>query len=130
MSKAARRARVIQTIRDHLAEMIVRDVKDPRIQAVPLVTIQNVDINQDMAVATVYVSFGGVDPTIARRALEGLCAASGFLRGPLARRMNLARAPELRFVEDSSLEFGLRLEKIVANDARAARARGQEDGEE
>ena len=118
MSKTSRNARVIQTIRDHLAEMITRHVKDPRVHAVPLLTIQNVDLNRDMSVATIYVSFGGADPTAVDSALAGLEAASTFLRGPLARRMNLARAPALRFVEDTSIAFSIRLQQIVQEDER------------
>jgi ribosome-binding factor A len=50
------------------------------------------------------------------RALAGLQAASGFLRGPLARRMGLRRAPELRFARDTRAEFGQQIRQILDQD--------------
>lgn len=115
-----RRARVARTMRSHLAEMIRIDLKDPRLDAVPLVSVNLVELNRDMSVARVFVGFPGADRGPAEAAVAALAAGAGRLRGPLARRMNLARAPELRFSLDTSQEFGQRLTEIVREDARRA----------
>jgi ribosome-binding factor A len=111
-----RRARVAQTMRDLLAQMIDRDIKDPRARAAGLVSVNHVELNRDMSSARVYVSFFTADERAIAEAVRGLQAAARFLRGPLARKMNLARAPELRFVHDPSQEFVNRLSALVRED--------------
>ena len=120
-----RRARIAQAIRTNLTEMLARDIKDPRVHSAGLVTLHLVELNRDMSVARIYVSFtleAGVD-----RAMTGLGAAAGFLRGPLGRRLGLARPPELRFVHDTSPEFAARLSDIVREDQDRAAAAGRTD---
>lgn len=105
-------------MRAHLAEMIRRDLKDPRLSDVPVVSVNIVELNRDMSVARVFVGFPGAARREAEAATRALRAGAGRLRGPLGRRMNLARAPELRFDIDTSQEFGHRLTEIVREDAR------------
>jgi len=105
--------------------MIERDVKDPRVHAAGIISVNNVELNRDMSVARVYVSFYLADAAAVERAMKGIQAAAGFLRGPLARRVNLARAPELRFVHDTSPELWERVDEIVREDQR--RATGEDD---
>jgi ribosome-binding factor A len=77
-----------------------------------------VELNQDMSGARIWVSFIIEDETLIADAMRGLEAAAGFLRGPLGRRMNLKRAPQLRFVHDQSPEFLQRLSQIREEDER------------
>jgi len=114
-------------MRENLAELIDREVKDPRVSAAGLVSINHVELNADMSIARVYTSFFGGKEAGADAAIAGLNAASGFLRGPLGRRMNLARSPELRFVHDTSPEFNQRLANIVADDDARAAQRSDDD---
>jgi ribosome-binding factor A len=123
-----RRVRIERAIRTNLTEMLEREVKDPRVHAAGLVTIQLVELNRDLSVARVYVSFSleqAVD-----QAMAGLRAAAGYLRGPLGRRLRLARPPELRFVHDTSPEFAARLSDIVREDRERAQAAGRGDDDE
>lgn len=125
-----RRDRVSQSMRMLLVEMIEREVKDPRVHAAGLVSINLVELNRDMSVARVYVSFLGGDERAqaVEQALRGLQAASGFLRGPLARRMGIARAPELRFLRDTRAEFGQHIREILQEDEARSSAQGSDDG--
>jgi ribosome-binding factor A len=123
---SGRRVRVEQALRDTLAEMIDREVKDPRVKGAGIVTVQRVELNADLSVARVYVSVFGDDIT-ARKAMAGLTAAGSFLRGPLARRLHLQRPPELRFVRDESPEIVRHLAEIVRDDEARARAAGRDD---
>jgi ribosome-binding factor A len=123
---SGRRVRVEQALRDTLAEMIDREVKDPRVKGAGLVTVQRVELNADLSVARVYVSVFGDDIT-AKKAMAGLAAAGTFLRGPLGRKLHLQRPPELRFVRDESPEIVRHLAEIVRDDQARARAAGRDD---
>lgn len=125
-----RKARVADAIRDTLSEMIAREVKDPRVTgAGVVVSITRVEMNVDLSVATISISSYG-DAAATDKVVEGLRGAAGFLRGPLARRLRLARPPELRFVRDTGLAFALEISNIVRDDeARAKAAREAEAGE-
>lgn len=123
---SGRRIRVEQALRDTLAEMIDREVKDPRVKGAGLVTVQRVELNTNLSVARVYVSVFGDDIT-AKKAMAGLAAAGTFLRGPLGRRLHLQRPPELRFVRDESPEIVRHLAEVVRDDQARARAAGRDD---
>ncbi|HVV84766.1 MAG TPA: 30S ribosome-binding factor RbfA [Kofleriaceae bacterium] len=120
----ARKDRVESALREELAGLIAREVKDPRVAAAGLVGVTRVECTQDLSVARVYVSIYA-DDAVAKKALAGLTASAGFLRGPVGRRLNLQRPPELRFVRDESAELNLRLSSIVKEDEAKARAAGR-----
>lgn len=120
-----RKQRVEHALRDVLTEMISRDVKDPRVRAATLVTVSKVELNVDLSVAMVYVSIIG-DAATADRALAGLVKSAAFLRGPLARKLNLQRAPELRFTTDVSLDMSDKIAAILREDEEKARAAGRD----
>ena len=125
MSKE-RKARVAEAIRDTLAEMIAREVKDPRVSAAGVVSITHVEMNKDLSVANVWVSIYG-DDRAAEKAVHGLQAAAGFLRGPLGRKLRLQRPPELRFQRDTGLAFGVELAKIVREDDEKRKKADEEE---
>jgi ribosome-binding factor A len=93
-----------------LAELIPREVKDPRVGPV---TITQVALARDLSHAQVYfVPFGtkGSHP----QALEGLRAAAGFLRGEVGRRVGLRHAPRLDFVADDSFDRAAELTALIS----------------
>ena len=120
-----RKSRVEHALRDVLTQLIQTEVKDPRVRAATLITINKVELNVDMAVANVYVSVIGDDAT-ADGVIEGLSKAAGFLRGPVGRELSLQHAPELRFQRDVSVDIAEKLAKIVREDEEKARAAGRE----
>lgn len=122
-----RKARVEHAIREALTGLIASEVRDPRVRAATLLTVTKVELNVDMSVANVYVSIVGDDAT-ADGAVEGLKKAAGFLRGPVARELQMQRAPELRFVHDVSVDMSDKLAQIVREDEERARAAGREPG--
>jgi ribosome-binding factor A len=119
---SGRRPRVEEAMRAELAEMLQREVKDPRVAGPGLVGVTRVELNVDLSVARVYVSVFGQDPG---KTIDGLVAAAGFLRGPLGRRLRLQKPPELRFVHDDSAGIARRLSDIVREDEERARAAGR-----
>lgn len=120
-----RKARVEHAIRDVLTQAIAADIKDPRVRAATLITVTKVEMNVDLAVANVYVSIIG-DDAVVDGAIAGLHKAASFLRGPIARELQLQRAPELRFKLDVGVDMSTKLEQIVREDAERARAAGRE----
>ena len=124
----ARKDRVESALREELATLIAREVKDPRVSAAGLIGVTRVECTQDLSVARVYVAIYA-DDAKAKKVLAGLEASAGFLRGPVGRRLNLQRPPELRFVRDESAELNLRLTSIVREDEAKAKAAGRVAGE-
>lgn len=122
---AQRKARVEHAMRDVLTTAINNDVKDPRVRAATLITVAKVEMNVDLSVANVYISVIGDDAT-ADGVIAGLQKAAGFLRGPIARELNMQRAPELRFALDVSVDVSAKLSAIVREDEERARAAGRE----
>lgn len=122
-----RASRVAEAIKIELADLVAREVKDPRVRE-GLVTISHVEVNRDLSVAEVGVSILAGQP---EAVLKGLRAAAGFLRGPLARRLRLRIAPDLRFHHDQSQALASRLRDIVRedDDRRVASGRDEEAGQ-
>ena len=130
-ASAGRKAKVEGALRDALAELVAREVKDPRVHAAGLVSITRVECNVDLSVANVYVSiFGDAqhkgDPD---RAIAALGSAAGFLRGPAGRALGMRHPPELRFLRDIGAQVGLDLAAIIREDEEKARAAGRVPGE-
>jgi len=122
-----RKARVEHALRDVLTQLIASEVKDPRVRAATLITVAKVELNVDLAVANVYVSIIGDDAT-ADGVIVGLNKAAGFLRGPVGRQLSLQHAPELRFIQDVSIDVSAKLAAIVREDEETARAAGRQAG--
>jgi ribosome-binding factor A len=100
-----------------LADIAARSVKDPRVHAAGLVTFTRVELTPDLRAAKVYVSFtGSVEEGAA--AVQGLTRAVGFVRGELARRLSLRRAPELRFFHDRTAEHVARIDALLKEDPK------------
>jgi ribosome-binding factor A len=103
--------------REELSDLLLRQVKDPRLAQ--FVTITRVDITPDLRHARVYVSVMGSQEE-KTSTLEGLAAAAHYLRRELNSRLSLRRIPQLSFRRDDSLEQGARvldLLKDIAGDS-------------
>lgn len=83
---------------------LLRELKDYRLQG-KLLTVVRVHLSGDGSSAKVYISAMEGLPA-AREAVKGLQNAAGFVRGELARRLRMRKAPELRFIADNSIEEG------------------------
>lgn len=106
-----RQLRVGELIRHALAEMLSRgDVHDPVIEG-HMITVPEVRLTPDLRLATVYVMpLGGRDAPTVVAALE---RNKKFLRGEIARRVNLKFAPEIRFRIDERFDEAERIEKLL-----------------
>ena len=109
---------------------IVREVKDPRIS--PLTSVTGTEVAPDLKTCKVYISVYG-DSEAGAKTMEGLRSAAGFIRGELARKVNLRNTPQLTFVLDDSIAYGVamshRIDEVTAADREAELARGEETDE-
>jgi ribosome-binding factor A len=118
-----RQLRVGELIRHELAAMLSRgDVHDPVIEA-HMITVPEVRMSADLRVATIYVMpLGGRDEEEVLGALE---RNKRYMRGEIAKRVNLKFAPEIRFRIDERFDEAERIEKLL----RTPEVRRDLDGE-
>ena len=108
MSSNYKSDRVNEEVRRELSE-IIKEVKDPRIPAMP--TIVRVKVAGDLSHATVFISF--LEQYDEREVKKGLAAASGFMRKRLGEKLIMRAVPALTFVLDNSIEHGDKINKIL-----------------
>jgi len=96
-------------IKRQLAEIISYGVKDPRLHS-GMVSILRVDTTKDLKYCKVYFSVIG---SSGEEALSALRKAAGYIRGELSGKLTVRCVPELQFVLDDSIEYSIRLDKIL-----------------
>ena len=94
--------RVGDQMKQEIADILMRRIKDPRIG---FVTVTDVDLADDLRNATIYVSVYGSDAE-KQESLKGLRSAAAFIRSELGRRMRMRHLPELAIRFDASVERG------------------------
>lgn len=109
MSTRQRVQRVREEIKRAAAE-IIRNMKDPRIG---FVSVTDVEVSNDLSHVKIFVSVYG-DEEAKARTVEGLEAATGFVRSEIGRTVRMRHTPEISFRLDSSLERGARISQILA----------------
>jgi ribosome-binding factor A len=106
-----RTTRVNELLRAEISELILREVKDPRVTE-GLITITEIRVSPDMHHATVFVSHMGTDEE-REHALKGLQNAAPFMHRELVRRLRMRAVPDLVFRFDPSIERGARLSDLI-----------------
>lgn len=101
--------RVAELIRAEMSDIIMREVKDPRLHSV---TITSVKIADDLRNAKIYFVEMGKDEC-SPEIRAGLNRAAGFIRRELGKRLQLRYVPELAFIHDGSFGYGNRIEKLL-----------------
>ena len=119
--------RINGEVRRQLSDIIRNGIKDPRIH--PLTSVTDVVVAPDLKTCRAYISVLG-DADALKNTLEGLKSAEGYIRRELAHTVNLRNTPEIRFLPDTSIEYGVRMtgliDQVVASDGGAS----QDDEEE
>jgi len=108
---AYRKDKLEEMIRRLISELIIRELKDPRIG---FTTITKVELNKDYSDAKVGVSVLGT-PREIRKTLEGLRSASGFIQHYIGKNMRLRHVPKIHFTLDSSIAEGVRMVGLIDN---------------
>lgn len=127
MKDYGRDLRVADFIRDELAEIIRKDMRDPRIG---MVSVNEVTVSKDLSYADVYVSSWQTREAAEREVFVSvLNKAAGFFRSALAGRHRMRTTPKLRFHYDEVVEKGPQLEALI-DSAIQADAKQQADDDE
>lgn len=101
--------KVQEAIQHELSNMLLLDVKDPRIQ---FVTVTGVELTDDMSYAKVYISMYGTEEQN-EECWKGLKKALGYMRTEIAKRIRLRFAPQLILTKDTSMEYSAHIESIL-----------------
>ena len=115
--------RVNEAVRQELSMLISREVKDPRVDM--MTTVTGASVATDLKTCKVYISVYG-DAEKKRETMEGLKSSEGFLRRMLAKSLNLRNTPELFFVLDESLEYGMYMSEKIDEVSRKEKERQEE----
>ena len=110
-----------------LAEIIRKEIKDPRIS--PWTSVVAVEVAPDLKSCKAWISvLGGEDAC--KKTIEGLNSAMGYIRRQLAHTINLRNTPEIKFLMDQSIAYGVdmshKIDEVMAQDRESARLRGDE----
>lgn len=121
--------RVNGEVQRELAGIIRNDIKDPRIN--PLTSVVAVEVAPDLKTCKAYISVLG-DEQSQKDTLAGLKSAEGYIRRELARSINLRNTPEIRFILDQSIEYGVNMSKMIdsVNKKDESKEAGQEEEDE
>lgn len=102
--------RINMEVQRELSKVISQEMKDPRID--PMTSVIAVEVTPDLKHAKVYVSVLG-DEEKKQATMEGLKSATPFIRKHLASTINLRNTPELTFVMDESIAYGVNMSKLI-----------------
>ena len=99
-----RTGRVSENIKREIVA-VIRELKDPRVRD-KILTVVRVDVSSDLSFAKVYVSsMSGIED--AKEAVKGLTNATGLIRREVGNKLHLRKTPELKFIDDNSIEHGM-----------------------
>ncbi len=112
-----------------LSGIIRNEVKDPRVGMMTSITA--VDVAKDLKSAKIFVSVLG-EPETLDSTIEGLKSSAGFIRSRLAKELNLRNTPELRFMADASISYGMKMsqmiDEVIKKDEKGEEENGTDDG--
>jgi len=115
--------RVGDLIREVIGEMLLRDLGDPRLEAV---TITAVEVTEDLKRATVFFSAMG-SHTQEETSLHGLQSAAGYIKKKLGRELRLRYVPDLLFKVDHSFDYGSKIDRLIETLKEEQEGNSQED---
>ena len=110
--------RVNTEVQRELSNIIRAGIKDPRVAA--WTSVVAVSVAPDLKTCKAYISVLG-DEKAQADTIQGLKSAEGYIRRELARTLNLRNTPEIRFVLDQSIEYGVRMSKKIDDVTRDLR---------
>lgn len=102
--------RINMEVQRELSDIIRMEIKDPRIN--PLTSVVSVEVTADLKICKAYVSVLG-DEQSQKDTLAGLKSAEGYIRKKLASSINLRNTPEIIFIIDQSIEYGVNMSKLI-----------------
>ncbi len=102
--------RINEEVLRKLSEIIHGSIKDPRIN--PMTSVVSVEVAPDLKTCKAYISVLG-DAQSQKDTLAGLRSAEGYIRHSLAKTVNLRNTPQITFIIDQSIEYGVRMSHFI-----------------
>lgn len=119
--------RINMEVQRELSEIIRSGIKDPRIH--PMTSVVSVEVTPDLKYCKAYISVLGNEDA-GKATIEGLKSAEGFVRRELARRVNLRNTPQIKFILDQSIEYGVNMSHLIDEVTKDLRDTEPADDEE
>lgn len=102
--------RINGEVQKELSTIIRNEIKDPRIH--PMTSVMVVEVAPDLKTCKAYISVLG-EKEAKEATIKGLNSAEGYIRRQLAKNLNLRNTPEIRFILDESIEYGVNMSKLI-----------------
>lgn len=103
--------RINEELKKEISHVITFELKNANITG--LISVTKVKITPDLRFARVYVSL--LNSKSKTKTIAGLQSASGYIRGQIAKKINLRVTPDLQFELDESMEYGEKMDKIITD---------------
>lgn len=119
MGKGYRQGRLGEEIKKIISELLLKELKDPRLSA--MISVTAVEVTSDGSYATVYLSVLGLSSAAEymekqqQDVIEGMNHAKGLIRKEIGRQVKLRHVPDLIFKIDKSMEYGRHIDKIISD---------------
>ena len=107
---SVKNTRINGEVLKELSNIIHSEIKDPRIN--PMTSVVSVEVAPDLKTCKAYISVLG-DEKSQQDTIAGLKSAEGYIRRELARTVNLSNTPEIKFILDQSIEYGINMSKLI-----------------
>ena len=107
---SVKNTRINGEVLKELSNIIRSEIKDPRIN--PMTSVVSVEVAPDLKTCKAYISVLG-DEQSQKATITGLKSAEGYIRRELARTVNLRNTPEIKFILDQSIEYGINMSKLI-----------------
>ena len=118
--------RINGEVQKELSSIIRGEIKDPRIH--PMTSVMAVEVAPDLKTCRAYISVLG-NQEAKEATIRGLNSAEGYIRRQLARNLNLRNTPEIRFLLDESIEYGVNMSKLIDDVAKRDASLGKSEEE-
>ncbi|MDO4519861.1 MAG: 30S ribosome-binding factor RbfA [Eubacteriales bacterium] len=116
--------RINGEVQKELSVIIRNEIKDPRIH--PMTSVMDVEVAPDLKTCKAYISVFG-DKEAKEATIRGLKNAEGYIRRQLAKTLNLRNTPEIRFILDESIEYGVNMSKLIDSVTKKDENTSEED---
>lgn len=103
--------RINEEYKKALSTIIADEVRDPRITA--MVSVTGADVTNDLKQCKVYLSIYGTSKEEEDETFAAINNARGFIRTRLSRTVNLRNTPELKFIRDTSIDYGMKMDELI-----------------
>ena len=124
--RSIKNTRINTEVQRELSNILRGGIKDPRVA--PWTSVVAVEVAPDLKTSKAYISVLG-DEKAQADTIAGLQSAEGYIRRELARTLNMRNTPEIKFVLDQSIEYGVNMSKKIDEVTKGMKVEGEEDAE-